>query len=312
MNKETFTYICEEIREFVEKLSTNLRKALTVKMRVAIAFDFYSGSCDYRATSNLFGIGQLTVCNILHAVSEAIDEKLLPKLICLPNEAEVQTFIREFEEISGFPQAVGAIDGCHIRIKAPLKDAEDYINTKDYHSIVLHGLVDNNYIFCDVFVGSPGKSHDPRIFKIPPLYLECLQRTFFPRILSRYMQNISIPTLILGVSTNPLEEFIMKRYADRGDLNPQEKRYNVALSKSRVVVENAFGRLKGIFQCSSTRLDTSVQKTVSVTACCTSHNVCFKDWLQNSDTDVGENIPHPGDCCGFRLGQAMRELGQLH
>ena len=312
MNKETFTYICEEIREFVEKLSTNLRKALTVKMRVAIAFDFYSGSCDYRATSNLFGIGQLTVCNILHAVSEAIDENLLPKLIYLPNEAEVQTFIREFEEISGFPQAVGAIDGCHIRIKAPLKDAEDYINTKDYHSIVLHGLVDNNYIFCDVFVGWPGKSHDPRIFEIPPLYLECLQRTFFPRILSRYMQNISIPTLILGVSTNPLEEFIMKRYADRGDLNPQEKRYNVALSKSRVVVENAFGRLKGIFQCSSTRLDTSVQKTVSVTACCTSHNVCFKDWLQNSDTDVGENIPHPGDCCGFRLGQAMRELGQLH
>ena len=307
MNKETFTYICEEIREFVEKLSTNLRKALTVKMRVAIAFDFYSGSCDYRATSNLFGIGQLTVCNTLHAVSEAIVEKLLPKL-----EAEVQTFIREFEEISGFPQAAGAIDGCHIRIKAPLKDAEDYISTKDYHSIVLHGLLDNDYIFCNVFVGWPGKSHDARIFKNSPLYLECLQRTFFPRILSRYMQNISIPTLILGVSTNPLEEFIMKRYADRGDLNPQEKRYNVALSKSRVVVENAFGRLKGIFQCSSTRLDTSVQKTVSVTACCTSHNVCFKDWLQNSDTDVGENIPHPGDCCGFRLGQAMRELGQLH
>ena len=209
MNKDTFTYICEEIREFVEKPSTNLRKALTVKMRVAIALYFYSGSCDYRTTSNLFGIGQLTVCIILHAVSEAIVEKLLPKL-----EAEVQTFIREFEEISGFPQAVGAIDGCHIRIKAPLKDAEDYISTKDYHSIVLHGLLDNNYIFCNVFVRWPGKSHDARIFKNSPLYLECLQRTFFPRILSRYIQNISIPTLILGDSANPLEEFIMKAYAD--------------------------------------------------------------------------------------------------
>ena len=307
MNKETFTYICEEIREFVEKPSTNLRKALTVKMRVAIALYSYSGSCNYRTTSNLFGIGQLTVCNTLHAVSEAIVEKLLPKL-----EAEVQTFIREFEEISRFPQAVGAIDGCHIRIKAPLKDAEDYISTKDYHSIVLHGLLDNNYIFCNVFVGWPGKSHDARIFKNSPLYLECLQRTFFPRILSRYIQNISIPTLILGDSANPLEEFIMKAYADRGDLNPQEKRYSVALSKSRVVVKNAFGRLKDIFQCSSTRLDTSVQKTVSVTACCTLHNVCFEDWLQNIDTDLGENIPHPGDCCGCRLGQAMQELGQLH
>ena len=307
MNKETFTYICEEIREFVEKPSTNLRKALTVKMRLAIALYSYSGSCDYRTTSNLFGIGQLTVCNTLHAVSEAIVEKLLPKL-----EAEVQTFIREFEEISRFPQAVGAIDGCHIRIKAPLKDAEDYISTKDYHSIVFHGLLDNNYIFCNVFVGLPGKSHDARIFKNSPLYLECLQRTFFPRILSRYIQNISIPTLILGDSANPLEEFIMKAYADRGDLNPQEKRYSVALSKSRVVVKNAFGGLKGIFQCSSTRLDTSVQKTVSVTACCTLHNVCFEDWLQNIDTDLGENIPHPGNCCGFRLGQAMQELGQLH
>ena len=95
-------------------------------------------------------------------------------------------------EISRFPQAVGAIDGCHIRIKAPLKDAEDYINRKDYHSIVLQGLVDNNYIFRDVFVGWPGKSYDVRIFKKSPLYQECLQRILLPRTLSRHIQNISI------------------------------------------------------------------------------------------------------------------------
>ena len=91
---------------------------------------------------------------------------------------EVQTIIREFKEISGFPQAAGAIDGCRIRIKAPLKDAEDYINRKDYHSIILQGLVDNNYMFCDVFEGWLGKSHDAGIFKKSPLCQECLQRTF--------------------------------------------------------------------------------------------------------------------------------------
>ena len=195
-----------------------------------------------------FGIGRSTVCNILHAVSEAIVEKLLPKIIRLPNETEVQTIIRQFEEISGFPQAVGAIDGYHIRIKAALKDAEDYINRKGYHSIVLQGIVDNNYIFRYVFLGWPGKSHDARIFKNSPLYQECRQRTFSPRTLSRHIQNTSIPPLILGDSAYPLEEFIMKPYADRGDLNPQEKRYNVALSNSRVVVENTFGRLKGRFK----------------------------------------------------------------
>ena len=83
----------------------------------------------------------------------------------MPNEIEVQTIIRGFEEILRFPQAVGAIDGCHIRIKAPLKNAEDYSHRKDYHFIVLQGLVDNNYMFHDVFVGWPGKSHDPRLFK---------------------------------------------------------------------------------------------------------------------------------------------------
>ena len=69
-----------------------------------------------------FGIGRSTVCNILHAVSEAIVEKLLPKIIRLPNETEVQTIIREFEEISGFPQAVGAIDGSWRMLKTILTE----------------------------------------------------------------------------------------------------------------------------------------------------------------------------------------------
>ena len=46
MDENTFTYICVEIREFVEKANTNFRKALTVEMRVAIALYFYSGTCD--------------------------------------------------------------------------------------------------------------------------------------------------------------------------------------------------------------------------------------------------------------------------
>ena len=75
MDKETLTYICEEIREYVEKTNTNFRKALTVEMRVAIALYFYSGTCDYRTISNLFEIGRSSVCNILYAVSEVFVEK---------------------------------------------------------------------------------------------------------------------------------------------------------------------------------------------------------------------------------------------
>ena len=69
----------------------------------------------------------------------------------LSNEIEVQTIISEFNAISGFGQAAGAIDGCHIRTNVLVKDTKDHINRKDDHSIVLYRLVDNNYIFRDVF-----------------------------------------------------------------------------------------------------------------------------------------------------------------
>ena len=180
--------------------------------------------------------------------------------------------------------------------------------------IVLQGFVESNYIFRDVFVTWPGNSHDARIFKNLLLYQQCLQRTFLPRTLSKNTQNTSIPPLILGDLAYPLEKFIMEPYADCGDLNLQEKRYNVALSKSRVVVENTFGKLKGRFQCLSKRLDTPVQNTVNiVAACCTLHNVFelkkqefFEDWLQNIDIDLGKNIPYQGICRGLGLGQSMR------
>ena len=168
LDKEPFTYVCEEIREFVKKANTNFRKRLTVEIRVAISLQFYSGTCDYRTISNLFGIGRTTVCNILHAVSEAIILKLLPNIIRLPYEIEVQTIIREFEEISGYPQDAGTIDGCHSRIKAPLKDVEDYINRKYYHSIVYKGLL--IIITCFAMYLGDGQENlmMPEYLKIPP------------------------------------------------------------------------------------------------------------------------------------------------
>ena len=53
--------------------------------------------------------------------------------------------------VSGFPQAIAAIDCCHTCIKAPSKNPEDCINRKEYHSIVFQGLVDNRYLFRDIF-----------------------------------------------------------------------------------------------------------------------------------------------------------------
>ena len=238
----------------------------------------------------------------MYYVAKAIVDTLMPKFMCLPSSRELPDIMAEFKDISGFPQAVGAIDGCHIRIKAPLKDAEDFINRKDYHSIILQGFVDSKYLFRDIFVGWTGKSHDARVFKNSPLYQECLKRTFLPMNLSRNLLGTVVPPLLLGDSAYPLEEFIMKPYANRSQMSEEEKLFNNALSHSRVVVENVFGRLKGRFQCLSKRLDTSLENAVIiVSACCILHNFCelrkqdfSEEWLQGLDIGMVNNIPYPG------------------
>ena len=53
---------------------------------------------------------------------------------------------------AGFPQVVGAVDGCPIAILAPNENPEGYVNRKGFYSIILQGLVDSSYLFRDVTV----------------------------------------------------------------------------------------------------------------------------------------------------------------
>ena len=185
MSKDAFNYLCQELSPFISKEDTNFRKCVPVKVRVAVTLYFLSGCSGYRTIANLFGLGRSTVCGIVHNVCKEFVSNMIRKYIYLPSRNETKNIMAEFEEISGFPQAVGAIDGCHIRIKAPNENPEDYVNRKDYHSIVLQGLVDSKYLFRDIFAGWTGKSHDARIFKNSPLFKECQNRTFLPINLSR-------------------------------------------------------------------------------------------------------------------------------
>lgn len=64
--------------------------------------------------------------------------------------------------------------------------------------------------------------------------------------------------IILGISAYPLEEYIFKPFTVGGNLSYSKAKFNLIISKSRHVAENALGRLKGRFQCLSKRLGISV------------------------------------------------------
>ncbi|KAH6933859.1 hypothetical protein HPB50_018614 [Hyalomma asiaticum] len=72
--------------------------------------------------------------------------------------------VREFFAATGFPQAVGALDGCHFPVSPPKKHAVDYYNYKVWYSIILLALVDHRYRFRYIRVGSPGRCHDAGVY----------------------------------------------------------------------------------------------------------------------------------------------------
>ena len=80
---------------------------------------------------------------------------------------------------------------------------------------------------------------------------------------------------MLGDPAYPLLSWLLKAYIDNGSLTAQQKRFNYRLSKARVVVEHAYGRLKGHWRCLLKRNDVMITDLPClVAACCVLHNIC--------------------------------------
>ena len=86
----------------------------------------------------------------------------------------------------------------------------------------------------------------------------------------------------------------MKPYPVNPHTTAEQQNFNYHQSRARMVVENAFGRLKGRWRCLLKRLDMQVDNAATAAgACIVLHNICelfgdycLEDWEQiNSDED---------------------------
>ena len=160
MQQSTFSYLCEKLRPAIIRQNTHLRKAISVEQRVAITLWCLATPCEYRTVAHLFGVACSMVCTIVHDTCLAITNSLLKIYISFPTGESLNTLINGFEHKWGFPQCVGAIDGCHVPISAPLMNHTDYYNRKGWYSMIIQAIVDHDYIFRDICVGWPGSVHE--------------------------------------------------------------------------------------------------------------------------------------------------------
>lgn len=110
-------------------------------------------------------LGIATIREIVHDVCEKLWRFLKP--IAMPNldQTERRKIATEFFIKTQFPNCIGAVDGKHIRICQPHHSGSLFYNYKSFFSIVLLGIVDANYSFIAVDIGSYGSCTDSTVFK---------------------------------------------------------------------------------------------------------------------------------------------------
>lgn len=157
---------------------------------------------------------------------------------------------QEFEDKWDFPHVIGAMDGKHVMIQAPVNSGTEYYNYKHFFSIVLFALVDADYCFRYVDIGSQGRLSDGGIFKRTTLYKKLEEKSMKipqPSIL-QIPYAFKVPYVILADKAFALNEYTMKPFQGEPERGSLERIFNYRLSRGRRVVENAFGIASSVFR----------------------------------------------------------------
>lgn len=180
---------------------------------------------------------------------------------------------RDFENRWNLPHCLGAIDGKHVTFRPPLKCGSYFFNYKNTHSLILFALVDADYKFLMIDVGTNGRVGDGGVFAKSDLNKAIVDGSInFPDAEPLKYCTAPIPYFLVGDDAFPLQTCIMKPYPFR-NLDINKRIFNYRLSRARRVVENAFGILANRFRVLLAPMLLSPDKVEKVVlATCAIHN----------------------------------------
>ena len=292
VSRDTFQFICNQVRNLIRRKDTRLRKCVSVESRVAVTLYYLSSTSELRTIAHLFGVSKPFVCNCVKNVCGAVINKMRSQFLFMPKGDDLKEVIDIYRRKWGFPMCAGAIDGTHIPIVSPSDNHTDYVNRKGYHSVVMQAVVDSKYLFRDTVIGWPGSVHDARVLANSEIFNLGNSGRLFPPDLSENINGVRIPAVILGDPAYPLLPWLLKSYPENPNTPLDQRYFNYRLSRARMTVENTFGRWKGRFRRFLKRVDMNVKDIIIVImASCILHNVCelYREECLQSWIDEVEN-----------------------
>lgn len=258
-------------------------------------FRYLATGESFRSLGFAFRISHSYISIIVKETLAAICKNLVPIFIPPPTTEMLRANAVDFWERWNFPNCDAAIDGKHVRIFSPNKSGTLYFNYKDYFSIVMLALVDANYKFVALDVGSYGKEGDASIFLKSAFGQKILNsEDFFPSDQMLPNSNKKIPHVIIGDEAFRLHKHIMKPFNKESAHSDKSKAiFNYRLSRARRVSENAFGLLSQVFRVFFTHIaiKPEVCDDLIIAACCL-HNFLREGYLEKNGRPHYEYDPN--------------------
>jgi len=145
-----------------------------------------------------------------------------------------------------------------------------YFNYKDYFSIILLAVVDSDYRFRYVCVGSYGKDCDSSIFKTTAFWKKLTEGSLNiprPRPLNEH-SNITFPFVLVGDEGFALHDHLLRPFGGT-HLDKKKQVFNYRLTRARRYVECAFGILANKWRIFHRPLDVKEETAIWVVKACT-------------------------------------------
>ena len=193
----------------------------------------------------LYAIAKSTAIAIVHEGITVLHKELVPESIRLPTGSEFDQVMYDFKSLCGLPLCAGALDGTFMRIRKPSVFGDTYYCYKRFTAIIVLGCVDARGVFTYVNSGRPGSVGDSYTFSHCLLGKKIRDKEWLNNDPKR-IEGVDVQPYIVADSAFRLSSSVMKCFDEsHGRLSRRKRSFNYALIRTRRVVEQAFGRLKG-------------------------------------------------------------------
>ena len=284
-----FAKILIDLSPRLRTKNKNMRKATPCDVKLA-AFLMWVGGRFYSAVASQLGIGTSSVGFLVRDVANALCEAY-PNVIRLPrSNTNVVKTMNGFEDMSGLPYCVGAIDGCHIPwVSCPSSQFYDYRCYKGFPSLVLFAVCDANrhFLYCDS--GYPGIIGDSTLYEISELKKQIMNGEWLgTKIPSLIIFGAEIRPYLIGDCAFRLSRNMMKSKSKKEQKLDQDLvLWEKYASRGRKPIECAFWMLKRRFPAYQKGITLYHEDEASnvIRACTILHNLCIDIGFDEKNED---------------------------